>query len=217
LNPRKYSTQEDNREKIYKVAAGLFARKGYHGTSSRDIAAAAGLNVSTVNYHVGGKEDLYREILRRTYVMEYEMFSAKLQSMDVMAVKDVNALKDLLKSMMSMFLQRILVEPDTYRLWAFHYLTETGELSEMEREFSLPIYQMILSFMQRARQSNLIRGDDEYLKMLITGISWLFNGYFNGRKNNWGNPNYNPFEPENVKQFESFFCLYIDRMIDYAL
>jgi TetR/AcrR family transcriptional regulator, regulator of cefoperazone and chloramphenicol sensitivity len=42
----------------------LFAEKGYEGTSVRDLATAAGVNVAAVSYHFGSKDALYHEALR---------------------------------------------------------------------------------------------------------------------------------------------------------
>lgn len=52
------------KEKIIEKAGELFAARGYDGVSVRDIAAAAGVNVSAVSYHFGGKEELFREVIR---------------------------------------------------------------------------------------------------------------------------------------------------------
>ncbi len=42
------------------VALPLFGEQGLHGTSTRDIAAAAGKPMSAITYHFGGKDGLYR-------------------------------------------------------------------------------------------------------------------------------------------------------------
>lgn len=52
------------REKILQKAGELFAARGYDGVSVRDIAGAARVNVSAVSYHFGGKEELFREVIR---------------------------------------------------------------------------------------------------------------------------------------------------------
>jgi len=50
------------------IAAGeLFADNGVEGTSVRAIAERCGANIAAINYHFGGKENLYTEVLR--YVM----------------------------------------------------------------------------------------------------------------------------------------------------
>lgn len=43
---------------ILSVAEGLFAGKGFEGTSVRDIAQAAGINVAMISYYFGSKEKL---------------------------------------------------------------------------------------------------------------------------------------------------------------
>ena len=59
-------TQEsrDTHERILSAAQKLFASKGYDATSVRDITADAGCNVASVNYHFGGKDNLYLETFR---------------------------------------------------------------------------------------------------------------------------------------------------------
>ena len=58
------SEQEDARARLIDVAIKLFAEKGYEGTSVRDLATAAGVNVAAVSYHFGSKDELYHEALR---------------------------------------------------------------------------------------------------------------------------------------------------------
>lgn len=48
------------------MAVGLFAARGYAGTSIRDIAQAAGSSVANVYHHFGNKEDLWLAILERS-------------------------------------------------------------------------------------------------------------------------------------------------------
>jgi len=47
------------------AAEKLFARRGFHGTSLRDITGAAGVDLALVNYHFGGKKQLLVEVLER--------------------------------------------------------------------------------------------------------------------------------------------------------
>ena len=60
--------------RIHRAAWAVFAERGYAGASTREIAARAGLNVSTVNYHVGGKWDLFRSLHRRAVEQEQALF-----------------------------------------------------------------------------------------------------------------------------------------------
>jgi AcrR family transcriptional regulator len=51
-------------DRLLAAASDLFARRGFHGTSIRDIAELAGANVAAGHYHYGSKEGLYLEVLR---------------------------------------------------------------------------------------------------------------------------------------------------------
>lgn len=53
------------RDRILESAEILFASGGYDGTSLRDITERAGVNVASVNYHFGSKEQLLVELLDR--------------------------------------------------------------------------------------------------------------------------------------------------------
>jgi AcrR family transcriptional regulator len=53
----------DKKEHIINHAVELFAEKGFEGTSIRDLAAKAGVNVAMVNYYFGSKEKLFESML----------------------------------------------------------------------------------------------------------------------------------------------------------
>ena len=55
---------EDTRDRILESSLRLFAENGFDATSVRDITTDAGCNVASVNYHFGGKENLYLETFR---------------------------------------------------------------------------------------------------------------------------------------------------------
>lgn len=50
------------------VARILFANQGFEGTSVREIAKGAEVNIASVNYHFTNKENLFNEILNLGYV-----------------------------------------------------------------------------------------------------------------------------------------------------
>ena len=50
---------------MLRVAAQLFAEKGYHGTGVAEIGEMAGLQRGALYYHIGSKEDLLLVLLRR--------------------------------------------------------------------------------------------------------------------------------------------------------
>jgi len=58
---------EQKREEIISAAQALFARKTFSGTSIRDIARAARVNVASIYYYFGDKHGLQFAVLDRAY------------------------------------------------------------------------------------------------------------------------------------------------------
>lgn len=56
-------TAKDRREQILEVAFGLFARNGYEGATTREIAEEAGINEALLFRHFSSKENLYWTII----------------------------------------------------------------------------------------------------------------------------------------------------------
>ncbi|HXC27270.1 MAG TPA: helix-turn-helix domain-containing protein [Stellaceae bacterium] len=54
---------DDRRKAIVDAAVPLFARKGFAGTTTRELAAAAGVSEALLFRHFPSKQSLYREIL----------------------------------------------------------------------------------------------------------------------------------------------------------
>jgi AcrR family transcriptional regulator len=67
----------DKQLKIIETAEALFAEKGFSGTSVRDIADAAGINVAMISYYFGSKEKL----LEALFTYRAQGTTQKLESM----------------------------------------------------------------------------------------------------------------------------------------
>ncbi len=56
---RRGAPRRDTRQALIASATRLFSQRGYDGTSVREIAEKAGVNLALVSYHFSGKEGLY--------------------------------------------------------------------------------------------------------------------------------------------------------------
>jgi AcrR family transcriptional regulator len=52
------------RDNLIEAAIAVFSAKGFEGGSVREITQAANANQAAINYHFGGKDGLYREVLK---------------------------------------------------------------------------------------------------------------------------------------------------------
>lgn len=71
-------------ENILFAAEKLFAEKGFEGTSTREIAKAANVNISMISYYFGSKEKLYEKLV------EYRMSEGQFFSKDIIEKTDIN-------------------------------------------------------------------------------------------------------------------------------
>lgn len=67
---------ENRKQRIVEAAVTLFNMKGYSGTSVRDIAAEAGVNVALISYYFSGKQGLL-EFLMMSF---FEGYTAEIES-----------------------------------------------------------------------------------------------------------------------------------------
>lgn len=103
------------RERLLEAAEELFCEKGFAGSSIRDITAAAGSNIASVNYHFGGKEKLYVEVWRRHLL--------KMRDVRVSAIEQLisqsggsPSLEDLLRTFAYAFLGPLVDESKSRQL-----------------------------------------------------------------------------------------------------
>lgn len=55
-------SDQDTKKKIVEASTYLFGVKGYDGTSTREIAQRAGVNIASLNYHFKSKQGLLKEV-----------------------------------------------------------------------------------------------------------------------------------------------------------
>jgi AcrR family transcriptional regulator len=65
--------------RILSAAQEVFAVKGFDGASTREIAARAGVNISSLHYHWDSKETLYRAIFARIYQQLGDMLAEVIE------------------------------------------------------------------------------------------------------------------------------------------
>ncbi len=58
-------SSRNTQKRILDTAEHLFASRGFHKTSLREITRQAGVNIAAVNYHFGSRQALIREVVLR--------------------------------------------------------------------------------------------------------------------------------------------------------
>ena len=73
---------EASRARLLEAAGKLFAEQGYASVSTRALAKAGKANLSAIGYHFGGKEGLYREVLRQLLADTEPMLHPAIERLD---------------------------------------------------------------------------------------------------------------------------------------
>ena len=106
----------ETRARVLRAATELFAERGFHGTTIRDIAARAGANVASGHYHFGSKRDLYVEVLRACFAEVRAMLARggaqpESAALDRMSRAELEAL---LEKRMALMLGNLLGPPPSH-------------------------------------------------------------------------------------------------------
>jgi AcrR family transcriptional regulator len=135
---RKRITGAERRGQIIEAAASLFSRKGFNGTTTREVAEAVGVSEAAVFKHFATKEELYAAII------EAKAQTEQILSTAIAAAKtkdDARVLRALAKEMIA----RGQADPTLMRLLLFSAL-EGHSLSEM---FFRSHFQQVDRFLRR--------------------------------------------------------------------
>jgi AcrR family transcriptional regulator len=85
---------KDKRAHIIETAMDLFAGKGYEGTSIRDIAEKASVNLAMVNYYFGSKEKLFENIVEYKSSLTRGILDEILNNKELSAIEKIYAVID---------------------------------------------------------------------------------------------------------------------------
>ncbi|MCP4667486.1 MAG: CerR family C-terminal domain-containing protein [Deltaproteobacteria bacterium] len=131
------------KERILDQAEALFAKKGYHAVSVREITRAAGCNLAAVNYHFGTKENLYLEVFRSRFAARAlrlrEHFDTSL------AAQGSNSATAVVKALAEAFLEGPLTDEERLR----HHQLIVRELAQPTGAFKLLAGQVMRPFFKR--------------------------------------------------------------------
>ena len=104
---------------ILEVAETLFAEKGFEGTSIRNIAKEAKINIAMVSYYFGSKEKLLESLIL------YRTSDLKLQ-LDNLIIEDLEPIEKINK-LIELYINRINCNKGIYRILHFEFTSKKGD------------------------------------------------------------------------------------------
>lgn len=132
------SAQDGTRQKLLRAAIKVFAAQGYKGATVRDICAAAGAgNVSSINYHFGSKEDLYKEILELIF-SEFEKQKRSLPALRWKEGSPEERLKQFIQAYCRMLYRGVEVDENMRSIFMAEMSRPSPFLDQMAQKYMIP-------------------------------------------------------------------------------
>jgi AcrR family transcriptional regulator len=144
-------------DKILQAAGKLFARQGYFGTSTREIAGLAGVSENTLFRHFGNKENLFWSSLRQ--------YSAGLMfRQDVLkGLKQCDSPEVVLPKLIGMFANMVNYSPELLGLIAVAFVELHPKTEEFCQEQLSPVFSAINRYLDMNIKRGKIRNLDSTL------------------------------------------------------
>lgn len=149
------SLQKSGRtEKIIAAAAQLFARQGYHGTTTREIARLAEVSEHTLFRHFSGKKEIFWSALR-SYVAGLKPAFDLLHNIEGDEAPDV-----ILPKILGPLTETVGRRPEVARLLAVALLELNEEAEAACRDFIAPLFSEMSEYLARSvRKGRMVHLD----------------------------------------------------------
>jgi AcrR family transcriptional regulator len=159
---------EERRLQILAVAVSLFSNRGFRGTTTKEIAQAAGVSEAMVFRHFATKEELYAAILDHKAFSSGGKFEPAEMAADAIQRKDDRAV---FESLALGALQHHQDDPDFQRL-LLHSALEKHELAQMFfDQFVLRVYEFLGGYIrERQRDGAFLEMDPAIVVRSFIGM-----------------------------------------------
>ena len=176
---------------ILKTSEKLFAEKGFDGTSIRDIAKVADINIAMISYYFGSKEKLLEALI----FYRVSNFRMILENLQAEKIKPVEKIKKFVASYIDMIYQK----KDIYQIIHFEIVNQKracdfSVFSEIKKK-NLLLLENIIAEGQKTNEFKLI-SNPHLIPVIIIGS---FSQVYNNKKYY-----YELLNLKNEKEFENY-------------
>lgn len=144
---------EDRRRQLLESALDLFSRQGFEGTTTKEIAAAAGVNEAIIFRHFPTKQALYTAVLDCKHESgEFDSTLAHWRSL-MEANDDIGLFRALIEKVIRGFRE----DSRFHRALLFAALEGHQTGLQQHRERSLPVFELFCQYVARRQNEGAIR------------------------------------------------------------
>ncbi len=167
---------KDAKQCLLSAAAKLFSKLGLEKTSTRDLARESKANISLISYHFGGKEGLYKEVLK-DFALEihknmqplFEEFEKTEMTKDFF-VKEITFIVENMISMRQKY-------PEICQIMAREKANGMPLMKDIHEEIFYPLGQRFMRLIEKAQEKNIVRKDIHPALFFLCMTEGLFGFY----------------------------------------
>jgi len=148
------SRNSEQVHKIVQVAAQLFARQGYHGTSTREIARLAEISENTLFRQFEHKEDIFWAALRS------RLSGLKLRRDLLDGIAESAEPEVILPQILTQLVDTAILKPELLRLIAVAFIELHWKAEAVCFEYLSPIFSAVNRYLAMNIQSGKVRNLD---------------------------------------------------------
>jgi AcrR family transcriptional regulator len=186
----------DKREIIITSAMNLFGQKGFEGTSVREIAAMADVNLAMINYYFGSKEKLFESVVEHKAGHLKNVFEELINNKSLSQIEKLDVVVD-------SYVQRMSQSPQFHHLLHRELsLDHRPQMKEAIAEILLRNFVALKAVIQNGIDSGEFNPVDIELTLvtLIGTINHLFISGIMCRKILQKGKDFNPYTSKKLKE-----------------
>lgn len=149
----------DSKSKLLLSAFEEFAKNGFSGASTRDIAAKANINISSILYYFGGKKGIYTAALKKIVDTVNSMIDEQTKRYQIIIDnQDPDAARKLLKATARRFLTILCskeISGPIKKVFLSEYSSPTEEFNILYEELIRPVHDRMANLLHLASNNKM--------------------------------------------------------------
>ncbi len=165
-NKRKRLSAQDRRKQLLGVAVELFSKRGFEGTTTKAIAAAAGVSEGIIFQHFASKDELYADIL------DYQAEATGIEESKAELLRCAERCDDegVVRSLVGRILKDLRLNPEFHRLM-YHAALSGHSLPQIMAERRLPFFSYLRDYITiRQKQGAFQKCDPDAAVLAMLSI-----------------------------------------------
>ncbi len=161
---------------IMQAASRLFAKLGLDKCSTREIAKVSDSNISLISYYFGGKEGLYKEVMRE-YALEIKANVQEIVTgIDTQPITKELFIKDI-TFMIDHMIQTHIKNPEVSKIFAREKLAGLPHSREIHAEIFYPLITQFFKLFKTGQAQGFVKKDIHPALFFITLSEAIFGFY----------------------------------------